>query len=82
MQITLKLYASLGDYLPPGAKDNRLELEIRETDTVQAILEHQGQTFCLVKHDDSYETRRVQISSSNDKVVAIDEASTEPGSRR
>ena len=39
MQITLKLYASLGDHLPPGAKDNRLELEIRETDTVQAILE-------------------------------------------
>jgi sulfur carrier protein ThiS len=39
MQITLKLYASLGDYLPPGAKDNRLELEIRETDTVQTVLE-------------------------------------------
>ncbi len=45
---------------------------------VQAILEHQGQTFCLVKQDESYETRRVLISSSNDQVVALDEASTDP----
>ena len=45
---------------------------------VQAILEHQGQTFCLVKQDESYETHRVQISSSNDQVVALDEVSTDP----
>ena len=37
--ITLKLYATLGDYLPPGARDNRVELEIDESDTVQQILE-------------------------------------------
>jgi sulfur carrier protein ThiS len=39
MRITLKLYATLGDYLPPGTRDNRLELEIAGTDTVQAILD-------------------------------------------
>jgi sulfur carrier protein ThiS len=39
MQITLKLYASLGDYLPPGARDNRVALDIDAEDSVQRILE-------------------------------------------
>jgi hypothetical protein len=41
---------------------------------VQAILEHEGQTFCLVKQGDSYQTHRVEIASSNDQVVALDES--------
>ena len=41
---------------------------------VQAIMEHKGRTFCLVKTGDEYETFPVSISSTNDKVVAVDEA--------
>jgi sulfur carrier protein ThiS len=37
-QITLKLFASLSDYLPPGSRNNRLELNIDDEDTVQGIL--------------------------------------------
>ncbi len=39
VRITLKLYATLGDYLPPGARDNRVELAVDESDTVQQILQ-------------------------------------------
>lgn len=39
LRITLKLYASLGDYLPAGARDNRIELEVDADDSVQQILE-------------------------------------------
>lgn len=39
MRITLKLYATLGDYLPPGTRDNRLDLDVDETLTVQEILD-------------------------------------------
>jgi sulfur carrier protein ThiS len=38
MQITLKLFATLGDYLPPGTRDNRVELDIAPSDTVQTVL--------------------------------------------
>jgi len=37
-RITLKLFATLGDYLPPGARDNRVDLDIDESDTVEGIL--------------------------------------------
>jgi sulfur carrier protein ThiS len=37
-QITLKLFASLSDYLPPGIRNNRLDLNIDDEDTVQGIL--------------------------------------------
>jgi sulfur carrier protein ThiS len=37
-RITLKLFATLGDYLPPDARDNRVDLDIDESDTVQGIL--------------------------------------------
>lgn len=39
MQITLKLYASLGDYLPAGTRDNRLDLEIGGAESIQEILD-------------------------------------------
>jgi sulfur carrier protein ThiS len=38
MQITLKLFANLTDYLPPGSRNNRLELDIDASDTVQGVL--------------------------------------------
>lgn len=38
MQITLKLFASLSDYLPPGSLDNRVNLEAAESETVTDIL--------------------------------------------
>jgi sulfur carrier protein ThiS len=41
MRITLKLFANLGDYLPPGTRDNRIDLDIDESDTVQGILARQ-----------------------------------------
>ncbi len=39
MRITLKLYATLSDYLPPGTRDNRLDLDVDESLTVQEILD-------------------------------------------
>ncbi len=41
MQITLKLFATLSDHLPPGTRNNRLDLEIDESDTVLGILQRQ-----------------------------------------
>lgn len=38
MKITLKLYASLSDYLPAGAQRNQLVLEVADTATPQSIL--------------------------------------------
>jgi sulfur carrier protein ThiS len=38
MLITLKLYASLSDYLPAGGKDNRVDLDIAEDDTVAGVI--------------------------------------------
>jgi sulfur carrier protein ThiS len=38
MQVTLKLFASLSDYLPPGCLDNRVDLEAGEAESVADIL--------------------------------------------
>jgi HlyD family secretion protein len=38
---------------------------------VQALAESKGHYFSLVKHGDGYETREVEISSTNDKVATI-----------
>lgn len=38
MRVTVKLYATLSDYLPAGSKNNRLEVEAAETVTVNAVL--------------------------------------------
>ncbi len=40
---------------------------------VQAIYERLGKTFCLVKNGEQWDTREIMISSTNDKMVAIDE---------
>lgn len=39
MQITLKLYATLSDLLPAGAKDNRVEIEVSEDVTLNQIID-------------------------------------------
>lgn len=39
MRIYLKLYATLSDYLPPEARNNKVALEIQPGDSVQAVLE-------------------------------------------
>lgn len=42
MKITLKLYASLGAFLPPGAKRNMIEVEIKDGATIGDVLaQHQ-----------------------------------------
>lgn len=35
---TLKLYASLSSYLPAGARDNKVAIEVNATDTVASII--------------------------------------------
>lgn len=44
---------------------------------VQAIFERLGKTFCLVQNGDKWDTREIFIKSTNDKVVAVDEARSE-----
>lgn len=39
MKVTLKFYATLGDYLPPGSKNNRTEIEAADNATVDAIVQ-------------------------------------------
>lgn len=39
---------------------------------VQALAEHKGHFFCMVKSGDKYETREVTVGSTNDKVAVIE----------
>ncbi len=39
MQVTLKLFASLGRFLPEGAKRNIVKLDIAENTTIRALLD-------------------------------------------
>ncbi len=39
MKATLKLYASLSDFLPAVAQDNRIELDLAEGDSVATVIE-------------------------------------------
>ncbi len=38
MRVTVKLYATLTDYLPAGAKNNRVEIDVPDGSRVDAIL--------------------------------------------
>jgi sulfur carrier protein ThiS len=38
MRVTVKLYATLSDYLPAGSKSNRLEVEVADSVTVNTVL--------------------------------------------
>jgi len=39
MKVTLKLYAGLSDYLPPGNHDNRAEIEVGADEPIARIVE-------------------------------------------
>ncbi len=39
MKVTLKLYASLGAFLPPGAERNMIDLDVAEGTTVRGLLD-------------------------------------------
>ena len=41
MKITLKLYASLGSFLPPGAERNAIELDVKNGATIAEVLAQQ-----------------------------------------
>ena len=38
MKVTVKLYATLADYLPPGSRNNWVEVEVDEAAAVDAVL--------------------------------------------
>lgn len=38
MVVTLKLFASLADHLPPGSRDNRVEVEVDGNATVADVI--------------------------------------------
>ncbi|MGV0974314.1 MAG: sulfur carrier protein ThiS [Azonexus sp.] len=38
MRVTVKLYATLGDYLPAGSKSNRVDVETEEAASVSMVL--------------------------------------------
>lgn len=39
MRLTVKLYATLGDYLPAGSQANRVELAVPDDATLGAVLQ-------------------------------------------
>jgi len=39
MQVTLKLYAQLGQYLPPGAERNIIEIEVAEGTSIWQVID-------------------------------------------
>ncbi len=42
MRLTIKLYATLADYLPAGSKNNRIEVEVCEGASVTSVLQPFG----------------------------------------
>lgn len=48
MRITFKLFATLGDYLPPGARFNQIDLDVDEGTAVQTLIERHGLPLKLV----------------------------------
>jgi molybdopterin converting factor small subunit len=40
MKIRLKLFATLRDYLPEGAKTNEMELDVADDASVQGVIDH------------------------------------------
>ena len=42
MNVTLKLYAMLGDYLPEGSKDQQAQFEVTEGTTPTALIRQAG----------------------------------------
>ncbi|TSE34998.1 sulfur carrier protein ThiS [Tepidimonas charontis] len=42
MPVTLKLFATLSDHLPPQARQNQVELDWAVGQSVQAVIDHLG----------------------------------------
>lgn len=38
MRVSIKLYATLTDYLPPGTRNNRVEVDLADSTTIDAAL--------------------------------------------
>ncbi|MEX2174154.1 MAG: HlyD family efflux transporter periplasmic adaptor subunit [Pirellulaceae bacterium] len=83
----IKKYATFVRILnpPPGLRSGmnaevRIHVE-RKSDAlqipVQAVAEHKGHYFTVVQKGETYETREVQVGSSNDKVMTIEGGLTE-----
>jgi RND family efflux transporter MFP subunit len=78
----IKKYATFVRILnPPPALRSGMNAEVRihverKSDAlqvpVQAIAEHKGKFFALVQNGTSFETKEVQVGSSNDKVITIE----------
>ncbi|MCO6454060.1 MAG: HlyD family efflux transporter periplasmic adaptor subunit, partial [Pirellulaceae bacterium] len=86
---TAKQYATVVRILnpPPEIKSGltaEVRIHVQHLDDalqipVQALYEHKGQTFCLVQQGEKqFETRRVVMQSTNDKMVAIDTQASDP----
>ena len=58
MQITLKCFAFLGQYLPPGAKGNSIQIELAE-----------GKTIAQVIADLHIDEEMVELAILNDQFV-------------
>lgn len=76
MKVTLKLFATLAGYLPAGARDNRVELDVEEGQTVQGLISRFRLPPELVHlvmvngHHQEPERRKTEPLNEND-VVAI-----------
>jgi HlyD family secretion protein len=78
----IKKYATFIDIVdPPPALRSGMNSEVRihverKSDAlqipVQAVAEHKGKYFALVQSGERYETREVNVGSSNDKVITIE----------
>ena len=75
MQITIKLYANLGEYLPVGAQRNVARLEVPQTATVCEVIEQLGlpaEQVHLVLVNGIYvtpEARAVTVLSADDALA-------------
>jgi sulfur carrier protein ThiS len=65
MQVTLKLYASLGTFLPPGAERNMASVEVADGTSVRQLLDahHVPEEAChLVLLNGVFQARNVRSS--------------------
>jgi sulfur carrier protein ThiS len=76
MQITLKLYAALTPFLPAGAHNNQLDVEVSQGMTVGGLLDAYGvpRRLChLVMHNGFHippDKRDARVLSDGDAVAA------------
>ncbi len=76
MRITLKLYAGLTPYLPAGARDNQIVIEVDDGATIGAVLDAQGcpRKLChLVMHNGFHippAARDARVLSEGDALAA------------